>query len=420
MKGWGWLLLALGAAIAGAQVVPGFYIVELAGEPAATSAVAVVKTRREAVAERRLQIQAEQRAMRAALAARGIEVMESLDTVANALIVRAPEGEVAALAALPGVVRVHPVYEVRLMLDRALPLSRVPKAWERIGGDDKAGAGVKIAIVDTGIDHQHPAFQDPSLTVPEGFPKVAREEHQQYTNNKIIVARTYEGLLGNSNGTPRDEMGHGTAVAMAAAGARNRGPLAEIAGVAPKAWLGNYKVFTASSDTTRTDVILKAIDDAVADGMDVINLSLGTPLTPRPADSISVQAVERAAAAGVVVVAAAGNDGPDPFTISSYATAPSTIAVGATTSDRVFGTAVVLDGGGTYFATPGNGPKPEAPVMAPVADVARLDENGLACQPLPEGSLAGQIALILRGTCYFEDKLNNAQRAGAVAAIVNT
>lgn len=414
------LVLWLGRAIAGGQVVPDLWILELAGEPAASVAVAKAGDRRAAMTERRVQVQVEQQRVRAALAQRNIEVLESLDTVANALVARAPGKDAAELAAIPGVVGVHPVYEVRLLLDRALALSAVPEAWERIGGEANAGAGVKIGIIDTGIDSEHPAFQDPSLEVPQGFPKVAREEDRKYSNNKIIVARTYEALLGNSNGNPRDDMGHGTAVAMAAAGVRNRGPLAEIVGVAPKAWLGNYKVFTATSETTRTDVILKAIDDAVADGMDVINLSVGTPLTPRPADSISVRAVERAAAAGVIVVAAVGNDGPDPFTISSYATAPSAIGVGASTNDRIFGTAVVLEGGGTYFATPGNGPKPEEPVAAPLADVVNLDKTGLACEPLPQGSLEGRIALILRGSCYFEDKLNNAQRAGALAAVVYT
>ncbi len=415
---WGWLLLS--AAWAGAQVVPDIFIVELAGEPAAVAAAKVAKGKREASAERRAQVQAEQRLMRARLAERGVQVLEAVDTVANALVVRAAESDVASLATIPGVARVHRVYQVRLLLDRALPLSAVPEAWDRIGGMDRAGEGVKIGIIDTGIDHEHPGFQDPSLKAPEGFPKVGREEHLRFTNNKIIVARTYESMLGSPNGTPRDDMGHGTAVAMAAAGVTNRGPLAEITGVAPKAWLGNYKVFTADSEATRTDVILKAIDDAVADGMDVINLSLGTMLAPRPQDSISALAVERAFAAGVLVVTAAGNDGPDPFTINSYATAPSAIAVGAAGSDRIFATAVMLEGGGVYAAVPSNGTNPADPVTAALADVARFDENGLACDELPAGSLEGRIALILRGTCFFEDKLNHAQKAGAVAAIVYT
>jgi len=417
-RSWGWFFLW--ASLAGGQVVPDQYIVELAGEPAATAVARASKGRREAAWERRAQVRAEQGAVRAALAERGIEVLDSLETVANALVVRAGEAQAGELRAVPGVVRVHPVYQVRLLLDRALPLLRVPEAWEQMGGMERAGAGVKIGVIDTGIDSSHPGFQDADLAVPEGFPKVGREEHRKYTNNKIIVARTYENLLGNSNGTPRDEMGHGTAVAMAAAGIRNRGPLAEITGVAPKAWLGNYKVFTATRETTTTAVVLKAMDDAVADGMDVINLSVGTSLTPRPADSISVQAVERAFAAGVLVVAAAGNEGPDPETINSYATAPSALGVGASGSDRFFATAVALEGGGIYPATPSNGPNPEEPISGPLADVAALDQDGLACAALPAGSLEGRIALILRGTCYFEDKLNNAQKAGAAAAVVYT
>lgn len=414
-----WGVFLLGAALAGAQVVPDLHILELAGEPAAVAATRQVKGRREAAAERRLQVRTEQQQVRARLAQRGYEVLEALDTVANALVVRAPESELAALAQIPGVQRIHRVYRVRALLDRALPLLRVPDAWNAIGGSEQAGAGVKIGIIDTGVDADHPGFQDPSLPVPEGFPKVAREEHRRFTNNKIIVARTYESMLGYPNGDPGDPMGHGTAVAMAAAGVINRGPLAEIVGVAPKAWLGNYKVFTAASDSTRTDVILKALDDAVADGMDVINLSLGTLLTPRPGDSISVQAVERAFAAGVLVVAAAGNEGPDPITISSYATAPSAISVGASTNDRIFVTGVRISGA-VYPAVPGSGPSPDEPVRAPLADVANTDGTGLACEPLPADSLTGRIALILRGTCYFEDKLNHAQKAGAVAAIVYT
>jgi len=412
--------LVLWAAILPAQVVPGRYILELEGEPAAVARAEAGKSRRQALADRRAQIQAFQQRVRAALLERGVEVLDSLDTVANALIVRAGEQQAAALLALPGIRRVHPVYQVRLLLDRALPLLKVPEAWQRIGGPENAGSGIKIGIIDTGIDSAHPGFQDPGLSVPEGFPKVNKEEHRQHTNNKIIVARSYAALLGDAEDSPRDHHGHGTAIAMAAAGVTNRGPLAEITGVAPKAWLGNYKVFSGSRETTTTDVVLKALDDAVADGMDVVNLSVGTALTPRPADSISVQAVERAFAAGVLVAAAAGNEGPDPFTVSSYATAPSAIAVGASSNDRFFATTVRLEGGSYYFATPSSGPKPEEPITAPLADVAALDEDGLACNPLPEESLGGRIALIQRGTCYFEDKLNNAQKAGAVAAIVYT
>src|SRR5205085_1600502 len=78
-------------------------------------------------------------------------------------------------------------------------------------------------------------------------------------------------------------------------------------------------------------------------------------------------------------------------------------------------------GNGTILlAIPGDGASPSAPVSAALMDVAQLDPTGLACQALPRGSLSGSTALILRGTCNFEDKINFAQQAGAVAAIIYT
>ena len=112
---------------------------------------------------------------------------------------------------------------------------------------------------------------------------------------------------------------------MAAAGVQNTGPLATISGVAPRAYIGSYKVFGTPSANrgTTEDVVLRAIDDAVADGMDVINLSLGTDVAMRLEDDPQMQAVENAAALGIVVVCAAGNNGSDPMTTGSPAAAPS-------------------------------------------------------------------------------------------------
>ncbi len=90
---------------------------------------------------------------------------------------------------------------------------------------------------------------------------------------------------------------------MAAAGVRNSAPLATISGAAPKAWLGVYKLSQGSSDSFTTDAVLKALDDAVADGMDIVNLSLGISAPLRFDADPFVDAVERISAAGVIVVA---------------------------------------------------------------------------------------------------------------------
>src|SRR6266851_5235262 len=210
---------------------------------------------------------------------------------------------------------------------------------------------------------------------------------------------------------------------MAAAGVANTGPLATISGVAPKAWLGSYKVFGSPgvNDSATDAAILKAIDDAVADGMDVINLSLGSLEASRIEDDLEVRVLERAAALGVLVVVAGGNDGPDPNTIGSPGTAPSVITVGASKNDRVFAASATVAGANPVQAVPGSGVNSRAPITGLLAPVAAIDQNGgLACLPLPTGSLQGRIALILRGECTFEEKLNNAQRAGAIAALIYT
>src|SRR5204863_6481757 len=138
-------------------------------------------------------------------------------------------------------------------------------------------------------------------------------------------------------------------------------------------------------DGSSEDAILKAIDDAVADGMDIINLSLGDDLAPRLADDLSAQAIERASQAGVIVVVAAGNNGPGLNTISSPATAPSAIAVGATSNDRTFSTSVEIPGLAAVAATLGDSPAPSTPITALLSDVAALDNAGLACAALPAG-----------------------------------
>ncbi len=361
--------------------------------------------------------------VRQAVEAAGAEVLTSIETVANALAVRIDDRLAADLASIPGVARVYPVREVRPELDHAAPLHKALEAWRALGGADRAGEGAKIAILDSGIDPGHPAFQDAGLAPPPGYPKAGQKSDEEFTSGKVIVARDYEQLIRSSTGqTVRDQYGHGTGVAMAAAGVLVDAPFATISGIAPKARLGIYKIFAGNTEQTlrsSDDAILKALDDAVADGMDIINMSFGAEPAARPSDDLLVAAVERAAAAGVLVVKAAGNSGAS-FSITSPGVAPSAITVGANWNDRVLAPGVVLDGLPPYAAEPGSGPKPKQPVAGPLLDVARLDQNGLACSALPEGSLDGRIALILRGDCIFEIKLGNAQKAGAAGAIVYT
>lgn len=414
------ILVLIFAVAAAAQVVPDQYIVELSADSVAGLAARKHKrmSRSDAeLAQHREAVREQQRRLRSGVESSGAQVLDSVETVHNAIVVRASGEGVERLRRLPGVKAVRPDRVYQTMLDYALPLQHVTHAWNRIGGMEKAGAGVKIGIIDTGVAADHPAFQDPDLKVPEGFPKVNRDSDLEYTNNKVIVARGYLNPNTQRPYPAADGQGHGTAVAMVAAGVTNKGPKATITGVAPKAWIGNYRVFPSSTGGAPTSIILRAIEDAVNDGMDVISLSLGSFPAPRPSDDDLVIALENAFASGVVVVVAAGNTGSGMNTIASPAIAPSAIAVGSTLNGRVFAGKISYDGG-EVAAFSGDSSVPPEPVAAPLKDVAEVDPTGLACGPLPAESMKGKIAIVFRGVCTFGTKISAVQTAGAVAAVI--
>ncbi|MDQ6706269.1 MAG: S8 family serine peptidase, partial [Acidobacteriota bacterium] len=209
---------------------------------------------------------------------------------------------------------------------------------------------------------------------------------------------------------------------MAAAGNTNAGPLATITGMAPKAYLGNYKVFGSPgvNDATSDSALLSAINDAVIDGMDVLNMSLGGLVSGPFEDYVIADAIYVASLQNVIVVVSAGNDGPDLNTIGSPAGVPSAITVGAIPNDRAFVGLATVDGVGAFAAAPAFGPQQKTPITAPLVDVTSIDATGLACDALPAGSLRGFIALIPRNPdqCGTAVKLANAKGAGAVAALL--
>src|ERR1035437_10315203 len=415
--------LLLSASATFAQVVPGRYILELSGDPAAVAAVqqgARPGARATALAAHRTAVRQSQASARTAVAARGGTVVESLDTVFNGLIVNIPDARAAELLEIPGAVKLHAVRRVQPLLNHALPLHKVPDAWNLLPlGQDGAGAGIKIAMIDSGVDVNNPAFSDP-LPPVDGFPKVLFASDTRFTNAKVIVAKNYTTLLPDGGEPDADDRdGHGTGTSVAAAGGAASTPYGPLTGVAPKAYIGNYKVLDANGGTS--DVIAKAIDDAVADGMDVINISLGSYVTSYSdiaSSEVGQAAIARAAQAGVIVVVAAGNSGPGAGTIGDYASAPDAITMGAIHNDRSLGNAITIDGVAPYAAFTGDGPDPGQVIGGTLFDVTKVDSSSLACSPLPSGSVAGKIVLVLRGTCTFTSKLNDVAAGGALAVIV--
>src|ERR1035438_535341 len=358
--------------VAAPLYVPNRYMVFLQNQP-----VSARYTQREAmqtaeaVAYQR-QIVARQQSLMTELASRNIRVTGSVNTLLNAVFVVVGPERLAEIRALPGVIGVMPERAMKRNLNKATALANAPAAWSQasIGGQSNAGKGIKIALLGSGIDQTHPAFQDSTLTMPAGFPKCntppaftaitdPQWDCKNFTNNKVIVARSYVPQIAAQSLTAapnpatsspddysaRDRDGHETGVASAAAAEQNSGGSIAFSGMAPKAYLGNYKIYgsTGVNDKPPESVWIQAIEDALSDGMDIANLSSGGPaLTGAldvaqcgnpagvPCDPLAT-AFEAAANAGMLITVSAGNFGQQaqyyPYfnSIASPSTAPSVI-----------------------------------------------------------------------------------------------
>jgi minor extracellular serine protease Vpr len=424
----------------------------------------------------RTQITAKQQNLLQELASRNILVTGSVSRFQNAVFVMASPDKVAMLSSLPGVKAVMRQRTYKPQLNLAPGLIDVPAAWATLGGIQNAGSGVKIGIIDTGIDQTHPALQDPTLQLPAGFPvcmRAALNRNQtaivetsvpsdctEFTNTKVIVTRSYVQALAAGSSpanpaaddrpddySPRDHVGHGTAVAAAAAGNTAKGTVT-FNGIAPKAYLGSYKVYGSPgvNDFYSDDVVQQALEDAETDGMEIVNFSSGAPALNGPLDTgaacgapagvycdPTARAFELAAEAGLVIVVSSGDNGYDGTnypafnTVTTPADAPSVIAVSATTNAHDFLETVSVPGGGANLqgiaTSSGDSPTfyPGAETL-PLVDVTLLGDNGLLCNPLPSipipYGLYGAVALIERGTCNFSVKVTNALNAGAFAVIL--
>jgi minor extracellular serine protease Vpr len=413
----------------------------------------------------RAQLQATHETVKRAIQDRGLAVTGETFLLSNAVFVAATREEARQLRNLPGVGGVVRMEKITRKLERAKETAQVNTSWPLLGGMNNAGDGVKVAIIDTGIDNSHPAFANSPLQMPAGFPLVNDSSDVQFTNNKVIVARSYvrqlasDGIVGGDPSSDariqltrpddysaRDREGHGTAMAMIVAGQQVNSPQGVMAGVAPGAWLGSYKVFGSPriNDGTFSDVVLLALEDAFADGMDIAVLSLGIPAVWGPLDDVEcgnfpgvacdpfADAAGLAANSGMLVVVSAGNSGnsggrtPSFATISSPATHPDVLSVGAMVNSREWFRTLDVAGGpngtagpGSYEMAIGTTPMPGAPIGGTLRDVRTTGDDGNACSPMPAGSLNGTIAFIARGSgqCTFADKAVHAQNAGAIGII---
>jgi uncharacterized protein (TIGR03437 family) len=431
-------------------------------------------TRSAAAENYRGQIEARQASLKQELASRKFAVVGAVDTLSNAIFVATTPDRAGELKSLPGVKGVIEMRPMKPRLNAATTLANAPVAWTALGGQSNAGKGIMIGVIGSGIDQNHPAFQDQSLSMPAGFPKCTANfpADCSYTNSKVIVARSYvrelsagsssdSTAVSNDSGpddySPRDRSGEGTAIASVIAGNQITGPAVPFSGMAPKAWLGNYRVenspgMPGGGGKNFESVYIQALNDAFNDGMQIVNLSAGVVATYGPLDTgfgcgqsagvpcdFLAYNFEKAAQLGMVIAVAAGDDGENGYDffntaqtgfnmIGSPATAPSVIAVGATMNSHVLQPSVSLVGGPStlqsisaqtsdaYSADIAAGAFSGAWTF-PVVDAAQAGNDGFACSALPAFALYNAIALIEQGNCDFNTKATNAANAAALGII---
>jgi subtilisin family serine protease len=268
----------------------------------------------------------------------------------NGMAVVVPRAQVGALSRIRGLT-VWPSIRYHELLDKTPQLIGATQVWGPTLAT--AGEGMKIGIIDDGVDQAHPFFNPAGFTYPAGFPK----GNTAYTTPKVIVARAFSPASNTWKyaKTPFDPANsdHATHVAGIAAGDHNttatfNGQKLTVSGIAPDAYIGNYKVLTIPTSDFGLDgnspEIAAGIEQAVKDGMDVINLSLGEPEV-EPTRDIVVQAIDAAADAGVVPVIAAGNSFGEAGRggIGSPGNAPEAITVAAASEGTAGPADVIAD-----------------------------------------------------------------------------
>jgi minor extracellular serine protease Vpr len=387
------------------------------------------------------------RAIRAAIP--GATIGRRFQVVLNGITVDLPVQRLPTLQTLGSVARVYPSLRFLLRMNRS-PGVIGATAFSAMTG--ASGAGVKIGVVDDGIDASNPFFNPSGFAYPPGFPKGQRG----FTTPKVIVARSFTAPgAGRRARLPVDRRAsfHGTHVAGIAAGrsgttspgGRDHPPTAGLGGVAPNAWIGNYRVFnvpTPVGHISTTQQTIAAFEAAVRDGMDIINYSGGSPAIDPRSDAM-IETVANVTRAGVVVVASAGNDRDD-FGLGSTgspSTAPEAIGVAATSNTHVFAPALAVNDAPAPAAVRRIPFRPEAlgvPSSWGTSDRSLVDVTSITGRngqpvnthlcgtgrdpnvgnPLPARALAGSLALISRGRCTFLSKVFRAAAAGASGVVI--
>jgi subtilisin family serine protease len=396
------------------------------------------------------QLKAKQDGLRGAIAQLGGTVLGDYQVAYNGIKVRVDRSQLGALAKLPGVIGVRGLQLMKPDNVRGVPLIGTPAVWDGLAG--LHGENIKVAVIDTGIDYTHANFGGPGTeasfdaadatdTAPAA-PTLFGPLAARIKGGIDLVGDAYNAsaaagspaLIPHPDPNPLDCNGHGSHVAGSVGGsgvlstgatyggAYNASTISgnswSIApGVAPKTDLYAVRVFGCAGST---DVTVDAIEWAVDNGMDVINMSLGSSFGTN--DDPSAVASTNAAKAGVIVVTSAGNSGPSQYITGSPGTATGAISTAASDPTASFPGVLLTAGALTIEAINAN----EYAFTGPLSGTLKVIQNNPAtpvneaegCSVAAFGTLApGTIAVVNRGTCARVAKAIFGQQAGAIAVV---
>jgi subtilisin family serine protease len=363
------------------------------------------------------------------------------DLVVGAMSVTLAATDVVKLAKDPEVAAILPDTLNKPLADAGPGFIGAPAAWQSLGGQEKAGEGVIVGVLDTGVWPEHPSLSDPdpsgkAYTAPR--PPLSGTRECDFSsgsnpgpafacNNKLIGGYTFldtyaavQGLEPEEYTDARDDEGHGTHTATTAAG--NAGVAASIfgvprdtvSGIAPRAHVIAYKVCGLAgcfgSDSAA------AVQRAIQDDVDVINFSISGGANPYT--DVTSLAFLDAYNAGVFVSASAGNSGPTPDTTDHRE--PWVTTVAASTLNRSFVGSTTLTSSDTSSLTvPGVTVSRPLTTPAPVVNAADAPTNDAFCEDsTADGAFAGKVVICERGVNGRIEKGSNVLARGAVGMIL--
>ncbi|HEY4882840.1 MAG TPA: S8 family serine peptidase [Myxococcales bacterium] len=425
-------------------------VLELAGEPVAVhSGKAKQRGPQLARAEKdaiRQQLRAQQDALHGQLANAGANIVGQMQDAYNGIHVIVPQKNVPQLASLPGVVALHAVRTFKPANVNGAPFIGAPQAWGNFG---RTGAGVKVAVIDTGIDYTHADFGGPGTVAAFNAAKATSTAPAAPSlfgpgAAKVKGGFDFSGDDYNANDpasvpkpdpNPLDCNGHGTHTAGTAGGfgvlsngstytgpydtstvsshSWNVGP-----GVAPRAEIYAYRVFGCTGSSNIVDL---AINRAVADGVNVISMSLGSDFGGTD-DPTSV-AAQNAFEDGIAVIASAGNAGASGYIVGSPSTSNGVLSVAAMDAS------VPKYPGAKLTLTPATSTGPVTAINAnnaslpsgpfPVKVLRNADGTiSLGCNEAEYAATAGKVVVTTRGTCARVARAVFGDKAGAAAVVM--